>query len=47
MIQLAYRKIENNSITDNSIFMNTDTKMEIGAMATHGIYPELLTERSE
>ena len=47
MIQLAYRKIENNTISDNNIFINTDTKMEIGAMATHGIYPSLLKEKSE
>jgi uncharacterized protein YprB with RNaseH-like and TPR domain len=29
MIQLAYRKIENNTVTDENIFINTDTKMEI------------------
>ncbi len=47
IIQLAYRKIENNNITDWNHFINTDTKMEIGAMATHGIYPSLLKEKSE
>jgi hypothetical protein len=29
MIQLAYRKIENNAVTDKNIFINTDTQMEI------------------
>lgn len=47
MIQLAYRKIEDNTVTDNNIFINTDTKMEIWAMATHGIYPSLLAKKSE
>ena len=47
LIQLAYRKIENWTKTDWNIFVNTDTKMEIWAMATHGIYPSLLKEKSE
>lgn len=47
MIQLAYRKIEDNTVTDENIFINTDTNMEIWAMATHGIYPSLLKEKSE
>lgn len=46
LIQLAYRKISGESQTDNNIFVNTDTKIEIGAMATHGIYPELLSKKS-
>lgn len=47
LIQLAYRKIENGEKTDNDIFINTDTNMEIWAMATHGIYPSLLQEKSK
>lgn len=47
MIQLAYRKIEKNNITDENIFVNTDTKMEVWAMATHGIYPSLLEKKSQ
>ncbi|MCP4523345.1 MAG: hypothetical protein GY828_03935 [Candidatus Gracilibacteria bacterium] len=47
LIQLAYKKVEKNTISSDNIFVNTDTKMEIGAMATHGIYPSLLTEKSE
>jgi len=47
LIQLAYRKIENWESIDNDIFVNTDTKMEIWAMATHGIYPELLEKKSK
>lgn len=47
LIQLAYRKIENWTKTDNNIFVNTDTKMEIWAMATHRLYPSLLKEKSE
>ena len=47
MIQLAYRKIDNNNISDENIFINTDTKMEVWAMATHGIYPSLLQEKSQ
>ena len=29
LIQLAYRKIENENKTDENIFVNTDTKIEI------------------
>ena len=29
LIQLAYRKIENENQTDKNIFVNTDTKIEI------------------
>jgi len=47
MIQLAYRKLENNNKEDKNIFINTDTKMEVWAMATHGIFPSLLEEKSE
>ena len=47
LIQLAYRKIGNGSQIDENIFVNTDTKIEVGAMATHGIYPKLLAEKSE
>lgn len=46
LIQLAYRKIENNKISDADIFVNTDTDIEIWAMATHWIYPKLLEEKS-
>lgn len=46
LIQLAYRKIQNSTQTDNNIFVNTDTKIEIWAMATHGIYPDLLKAKS-
>lgn len=47
LIQLAYRKITNWQKKDENIFVYTDTKLEIGAMATHGIYPELLQEKSD
>jgi len=47
LIQLAYRKLENGKIFDENIFINTDVKMEIWAMATHGIYPSLLEKKSE
>lgn len=46
MIQLAYRKVENWVKLDENIFVNTDTEIAIGAMATHGIYPELLEKKS-
>lgn len=46
MIQLAYRKIENENKSDENIFVNTDTEMAIWAMATHWIYPELLEKKS-
>lgn len=47
LVQLAYRKLENWKSTDKNIFVNTDTKMEIWAMATHGIYPLLLEKKSK
>lgn len=47
LIQLAYRVLKNWENIDENIFVNTDTKMEIWAMATHGIYPKLLAEKSE
>jgi DNA polymerase III epsilon subunit-like protein len=47
LIQLAYKKIESGTTQTENIYVNTDTKMEIGAIATHGIYPKLLQERSE
>ena len=46
MIQLAYRKLENWKKTDKNLFFMTDTKIEIGSMAVHGIYPKLLKEKS-
>lgn len=47
LIQLAYRQLGNWTKTDKNVFVNSDTKIEIWAMATHGIYPELLVEKSE
>jgi len=47
MIQLAYRKFENWEKMDENIFFNTDTKIEIGSMTVHGIYKDLLIEKSE
>jgi len=46
MIQLAYRKLEGDKKTDENLFFMTDTKIEIGSMAVHGIYPKLLEEKS-
>jgi len=46
MIQLAYRKLENWKKTDKNLFFMTDTRIEIGSMAVHGIYPKLLEEKS-
>lgn len=46
LIQLAFRTRHNWKKHDENIFVNTDTKIEIWAMATHGIYPELLEEKS-
>ncbi len=46
LIQLAYRKLDAGVKTDKDIFVNTDRYIEIWAMATHGIYPELLAEKS-
>ena len=47
LIQLAYKKIDSGKVETENIYVNTDTKMEIGAIATHGIYPKLLQEKSE
>ncbi|MDQ7023648.1 MAG: hypothetical protein Q9M97_09225 [Candidatus Gracilibacteria bacterium] len=47
MIQLAYRKLENGEKTDENLFFMTDTKIEVGSMAVHGIYPKLLEKKSE
>lgn len=46
MIQLAYRKLDNWKKIDKNLFFMTDTKIEIGSMAVHGIYPKLLKEKS-
>ena len=46
LIQLAYRKYENNNKSDVNLFFNTDTNIEIGSMAVHGIYKDLLLEKS-
>jgi DNA polymerase-3 subunit epsilon/exodeoxyribonuclease X len=46
MIQLAYRKIDNWKKEDKNMFFMTDTRIEIGSMAVHGIYPKLLEEKS-
>jgi len=46
MIQLAYRKIENWVKSDENLFFNTDTEMEIWAIAVHGIYKDLLLEKT-
>jgi len=47
LIQLAYRKLENWVKTDKNLFFMTDTPIEIGSMAVHGIYPKLLKEKSK
>ncbi|MDD2871202.1 MAG: hypothetical protein PHS49_04380 [Candidatus Gracilibacteria bacterium] len=47
MIQLAFRKYENGVKTDENMFFNTDTEIEIGAIAVHGIYKKLLLEKSD
>ena len=46
MIQLAYRIIHNDIKSDNNLFFNTDTEIAIWAMAVHGIYKDLLLEKS-
>lgn len=46
LIQIAYRKIENWVKIDENIFFNTDTKIEIWAIAIHGIYKKLLEKKS-
>ena len=47
LIQLAYRQYKNNKKTDKNLFFKTDTKIEIGSMAVHWIYPELLLDKSD
>jgi len=47
MIQLAYRKLENWKKSDDNLFFMTDTEIEVGSMAVHGIYPKLLKQKSE
>ena len=46
MIQLAYRKLDNWVKTDKNLFFMTDTKIQVGSMAVHWIYPDLLKEKS-
>jgi DNA polymerase III epsilon subunit-like protein len=47
LIQIAYRKVENWVKTDENLFFNTDTEIEIWAIAIHGIYKKLLIEKSD
>ena len=47
MIQLAYRKLENWIKTDENLFFDTETKIEVGSMAVHWIYKKLLLEKSK
>ena len=47
LIQLAYRKLENWEKTDKSMYFNTNTEIEIWSMAVHGIYKELLLEKTD
>ena len=46
MIQIAYRIIHNDIKSDDNLFFNTDTEIEIWAIAVHGIYKKLLEEKS-
>lgn len=46
LIQLAYRELKDWNKTDGNMFFNTDTEIEIWAIAVHGIYPKLLAEKS-
>ena len=46
MIQLAYRKLENWKKIDKNMFFNTDTEIEVGSMAVHGIYKKMLLEKT-
>lgn len=46
LIQLAYRKNDNWNLTDKNIFVNTDVNIEIWSMTVHGIYKDLLIEKS-
>lgn len=47
LIQIAYRKIENWIKTDENMFFNTDTEIEIWAIAVHNIYKKLLLEKTD
>lgn len=47
LIQLAYRKLDSWVKTDENMFFNTDTEIEIWAIAVHGIYKKLLIEKSK
>lgn len=47
LIQLAYRQLDSWEKTDVNMFFNTDTEIEIWAMAVHNIYKKLLVEKSE
>ena len=47
MIQIAYRKLDNWVKSDENLFFMTDTKIEVGSMAVHWIYPKLLKEKSK
>lgn len=46
LIQLAYRKIDNWKKIDDNLFFNTDVEIEIGSIAVHGLYKELLEKKS-
>lgn len=46
LIQIAYRELKLWEKADNNLFFNTDTKIQIWAIAVHNIYPELLIEKS-
>lgn len=46
MIQLAYREVNEWKKIDNNLFFNTDTEIEVWAIAVHGIYKKLLEEKS-
>lgn len=47
LIQLGYRAIDDGVKTDANLFYNTDTEIEIWAIAVHNIHKELLKEKSE
>lgn len=46
LIQLAYRQIDAWIKTDVNLFFNTDTEIEIWAIAVHNIYKDLLIEKT-
>ncbi|MFK7780462.1 MAG: 3'-5' exonuclease [Candidatus Gracilibacteria bacterium] len=46
LIQLAYRELDSGVKTDGNMFFNTDTEIEIGAIAVHNIYKKLLIEKT-